>query len=80
MPAETTIRGIILAASGIGLLIVSIYFFITSISLLTTPQQNVTASLLAALIGFSLMSGGVTLLRSWAIARVAEKTLEESKD
>ncbi|MEB3755514.1 MAG: hypothetical protein GSR79_01450 [Desulfurococcales archaeon] len=63
----------ILAILSIFLLGSSIYFFILSINLAVNQPPNITASLLAALIGFSVLSAGVTILKSWAIARAAEK-------
>jgi len=63
----------ILAIISIFLLGSSIYFFMLSIDLAVSQPPNITASLLAALIGFSVLSAGVTILKSWAIARAAEK-------
>ena len=66
-------RGGVMAVTGIGLLLASFYFFLRSLDFLTAATPNVTASLLSALIGFSSLSAGVSILRSWAIARAVEK-------
>lgn len=64
----------VMASAGIGLLLASLYFFIRSLDFITSPSPNVTASLLSALIGFSALSAGVSILRSWAISRALEKS------
>ena len=69
---ERKVRGLVIGGSGIFLLLASLYFFLLSLELVSGAVQNITASLLSALIGFSLLSAGVTLLRSWALARAAE--------
>ncbi|MCE4612232.1 MAG: hypothetical protein F7C07_00140 [Desulfurococcales archaeon] len=66
-------KGSVMAVTGVGLLLASFYFFLRSLDFLTTATPNVTASLLSALIGFSSLSAGVSILRSWAISRAAEK-------
>ncbi|MCE4614586.1 MAG: hypothetical protein F7B60_03565 [Desulfurococcales archaeon] len=63
----------ILATISVFLLGSSIYFFLLSINLAVSQPPNITASLLAALIGFSVLSAGVTILKSWTVARAAEK-------
>jgi len=68
-----TVKGVLMGSVAVVLVVVSIYFFIISLNLATAAQPNITASLLAALIGFSLLSAGVTVLKSWALSRAAEK-------
>jgi hypothetical protein len=67
------VKETLIAIISIFLLGSSIYFFMISINLAVNQPPNITASLLAALIGFSVLSAGVTVLKSWAIARAAEK-------
>jgi len=60
----------------IALIVVSLYFFTISLSLINPPQgmkPNVTASLLSALFGFSLLSAGVTIFRTAIVSHVAEE-------
>lgn len=57
---------------GIILIGVSIYFFVISIGLMAGYQ--VAAALLSALIGFTLLSAGTTILRSWIISRAAGRS------
>ena len=59
---------------GVVLIGVSIYFFFISIGLMASYQ--VAASLLSALIGFTLLSAGTTILRSWIISRAAVRSEE----
>ena len=68
-----TVKEAFIAVIALFLLGSSIYFFAISINLAVAQPPNITASLLAALIGFSVLSAGVTILKSWAIARAAEK-------
>jgi len=70
------VREIVIGGSAIVLLAASFYFFLLSINLVSGQTPNVTASLLSALIGFSVLSAGVTILRSWAIARAAGEKAE----
>ncbi|MDK2383221.1 MAG: hypothetical protein QI199_00230 [Candidatus Korarchaeota archaeon] len=76
MDLYRALREIVLGGSAIALIASSFYFFLLSISMVSGNPPNVTASLLSALIGFSVLSAGVTILRSWAVARAAEKGLE----
>ena len=45
-----------------------LFFLYNSVRLMTADTPRVAASLLAAVIGLSLVSAGVTLLRTWIIA------------
>ncbi len=50
-----------------------IYFLLNSMNLILADPPRVAASLLAAVIGLSLVSAAVTLLRTWLIARGREE-------
>lgn len=50
-----------------------IYFLVNSLTLILAETPRVAASLLAAVIGLSLVSAAVTLLRTWLLARKAEE-------
>ena len=63
--------------AGLLLLGFSIYLFITSIQLMQV--KDVATSLLAALIGFVSLSGGVTLIRTWSLARAYSGGLSPGK-
>ena len=54
------------------LLASGIYFLYNSLNLIKANPPQVAASLLAAIIGLSLVSAGVTLLRTWLVARAVE--------
>ncbi len=58
---------------GVALIGVSIYFFIAAVSLISSPTEEVVASILSAIIGFVLLSAGTTLIRTYVVARVAER-------
>lgn len=58
---------------GVALIVVSIYFFLASVSLIQPPAQAVVASLLSAIIGFVVLSAGTTLVRTYVVARVVEQ-------
>ena len=77
MVSGDTIKSAVLGITALALILVSLYFFLLSISLASAAEPNVTASLLSALIGVSILSSGVTILRSWAIARAAERAAEQ---
>lgn len=77
MVSGDVIKNAVLGITALALILVSLYFFLISISLASAAEPNVTASLLSALIGFSVLSSGVTILRSWAIARAAERAAEQ---
>ncbi len=55
----------------------SLYMFYTGIGLMML--RDVAPSLLSILIGFVTLSGGITLLRTWAIARVYEGRAKHEK-
>jgi hypothetical protein len=63
-----SVKGLVIGASGVGLILFSLYMFIGSVQLLEAGR--VASSLLSALIGFSTLSGGVALVRSWAVSKV----------
>ncbi len=54
------------------LLAAGVYFLYSSLGLIKASPPQVAASLLAAIIGLSLVSAGVTLLRTWLVARAVE--------
>lgn len=58
---------------GVALIGISIYFFIAAVSLISSPTEEVVASILSAIIGFVLLSAGTTLIRTYVVARVAER-------
>ncbi len=58
---------------GIGLIAISIYFFLASVTLISPPAQAVVAALLSAIIGFVMLSAGTTLIRTYVVARVVEQ-------
>jgi len=58
---------------GIGLIAISIYFFLASVTLISPPAQAVVAALLSAVIGFVMLSAGATLVRTYVVARVVEQ-------
>ena len=45
-----------------------LYFLYNAVNLISAPEPRVAASLLATVIGLSLVSAGVTLLRTWIVA------------
>jgi len=65
--------------AGIVLLLFSLYMFYEGIALMVV--RDVASSLLATLIGFVSLSGGITLIRTWSLSRAysgGEKHGEES--
>jgi hypothetical protein len=54
-----------------------LYFLYNSVNLITASTPHVAASLLAAVIGLSLVSAGITLLRTWIIASTVGSKREE---
>jgi len=60
----------------IGLLLVcfSIYIFLQAIQLMIS--RDIPSSLLSTLIGFVALTGGLTLIRTWILARVVDKSRE----
>ncbi len=70
-----------LVAPVTGLILIgfSIYIFLWSLQLMV--NRDVPSSLLAALIGFVSLSGGVTMIRTWSLSRYASpKEGEEEKE
>ncbi len=69
------------ASFSIALLLIlgALYFLSNSIQLIQLEQPRVAASLLSAVIGLSLLSAGVTLLRTWVVARVYEEARKEAQ-
>jgi len=61
--------------AGLILIGFSIYVFLHALQLMIA--RDVPSSLLATLIGFVSLSGGVSLIRTWSLARVASKASEE---
>jgi len=59
--------------AGVGLISVSVYFFLASVSLISPPAQAVVAALLSAVIGFVMLSAGTALIRTYVIARTVEQ-------
>jgi len=59
--------------AGVGLIAVSVYFFLASVSLISPPAQAVVAALLSAVIGFVMLSAGTALIRTYVIARAVEQ-------
>ncbi len=55
------------------LLALGSYFLVNSLSLITQEPPRVAASLLAAVIGLSLVSAAVTLLRTWILSQKASE-------
>jgi hypothetical protein len=56
----------------------ALYFLYDAMKLITANPPQVAASLLATVIGLSLLSAGVTLLRTWLVSRTL--TREESRE
>lgn len=54
--------------AGFILILFSLYMFYLGLTLMQNVQ-DVASSLLATLIGFVTMSGGVTLIRTWSLSR-----------
>jgi len=59
------------------LIIAGIYFLYNSLLLIKASPPQVAASLLAAIIGLSLVSAGVTLLRTWLVSKAVETIGQE---
>jgi len=66
-------RQIVTIATAILLIIAGIYFLFNSMSLITSEPPRVAASLLAAVLGLSLVSAAVTLLRTWLLSEQKEE-------
>ena len=61
------VRDYVTPVAGLILVLFSLYMLYRGVELMR--EQDVASSLLATLIGFLSLSGGVTLLRTWAITR-----------
>ncbi len=64
-------ESIVSVAVSLALVAAGIYFLLNSMALILEEPPQVAASLLAAVIGLSLVSAAVTLLRTWILARRA---------
>ncbi len=64
--------------AGLILIGFSIYIFLWALQLMI--MRDIPSSLLATLIGFVALSGGVTMIRTWSLARYASKALGEKKE
>ncbi len=53
----------------------SIYVFLSALRLMII--RDVPSSLLATLIGFVSLSGGITMIRTWSLTRYLEEKKEE---
>lgn len=58
-------------ALGIFLVLVSLYFFSISVSLVSGGE--VAGGLLSALIGFALLATSTTLIKLWGLMKIREK-------
>jgi len=65
--------GVGLAAAFV-LLAASIYFFLASVSLLSSENPRVTAGLLSVIIGFALLSASLSILKTAILAGFTAKT------
>ncbi len=63
--------------TGIVLIGFSIYIFLWSLQLMI--NRDVPSSLLAALIGFVSLTGGIALIRTWSLSRYIAEVKEEKK-
>lgn len=61
-------RQVTTISTAVLLIIAGIYFLFNSMSLITSEPPRVAASLLAAVLGLSLVSAAVTLLRTWLLS------------
>ncbi len=55
----------------------SIYVFLSALRLMII--RDVPSSLLATLIGFVSLSGGITMIRTWSLTRYLEEKKKEEK-
>ena len=72
MAESRRLRESVPAALSILLAALSIYFFINALRLITSEQPRVAASILATIIGITLISASVNALKSWVLARRCE--------
>jgi len=66
-------------AVGVALIVVAVYFFLLSISLLMPEVYAVISGLTSLAIGFAMLGSGVSLIRSYVIVRAARRAMEESR-
>jgi len=62
---------IVSVSVALALIAAGVYFLVNSMNLILADPPRVAASLLAAVIGLSLVSAAVTLLRTWLLAKKA---------
>jgi ascorbate-specific PTS system EIIC-type component UlaA len=55
------------------LISIAVYFFLAAITLISPPNYSVVASLLSAIVGFVMLSTGSSLIKTYVIAKTAEK-------
>ncbi len=72
MAEARRLRESVPAALTILLAALSVYFFVNAIRLITLEQPRVAASILATIIGITLLSASVNALKSWVLARRCE--------
>ncbi len=58
-------RPSVAVATAVALIAVSIYFFVTAVNLLAESPPRAAAGLLAALIGFALLSSATSVLKAY---------------
>lgn len=65
-------KQVVTVSTALILILAGIYFMFNSMSLITSDPPRVAASLLAAVLGLSLVSAAVTLLRTWLLSTEEE--------
>jgi len=70
-------RDIISPIAGFILIGFSIYIFLWALQLMII--RDIPSSLLATLIGFVSLTGGVSLIRTWSLVRYATRVEEKPK-
>ena len=71
------LRDYISPVAGLVLIGFSMYIFLWALQLMV--NRDVPSSLLAVLIGFVTLTGGVSLIRTWSLSRTALKIEEERR-
>ena len=61
---------------GVFLIAVSLYFFLTAVTLMSLATPAVVAALLSAIIGFVVLSAATSMIRTYVISKVAERAPE----
>ena len=59
----------LVAATALALIALSVYFFVNAVSLLAENPPRAAAGILAALIGFALLSSATSLLKAYVASR-----------